>query len=337
MERPSETTETTRSIGALAWAAMEISVSDGAVVAFHDHGGDSSSLPVILLHGLTQQQHYWNPVLERLRNVRVITMDQRGHGAASGPHTTPNSNFGMDRLADDVVTVMDASNVAQAIVVGHSWGASVALRTSTRHPDRVRSAVLIDGGIFGPRHLVGMAGSANDVREALRPPPLGMLEPTLWQAIEQGDLSPYWDSSIRDALAPTFRTDDAGRIWTKLGMERHMAVLDGLFAYDPDVDIADPRCPVWAVVCEERSSAVEQAVDERARPESPEAGADGEIRMSSAWAQAREDAIARLGPAFFLQRWYGALHDVPLQWPALVAGLIETVVERTSDPKQEVR
>jgi hypothetical protein len=59
--------------------------------------------------------------------------------------------------------------------------------------------------------------------------------------------------------------------------------------------------------------------------------------MSSAWAQAREDAIARLGPAFFLQRWYGALHDVPLQWPALVAGLIETVVERTSDPKQEVR
>lgn len=308
-------------------------MSDGAVVAFHDHGGDSSSLPVILLHGLTQQQHYWDPVLSRLRGVRVVTVDQRGHGSASGPETTPDSDFGMDRLADDVMAVMDACDVAQSIVVGHSWGASVALRTSTRHPDRVRSAVLIDGGIFGPRHLVGMAGSANDVREALRPPPLGMLEPTLWQAIEQGDLSPYWDFSIRDALAPTFRTDEAGRIWTKLGMERHMAVLDGLFAYDPDVDITSSRCPVWVVVCEERAA----SVDDLPVVDSLEAGAVAEIRMSGAWAQARQDAIARLGPGFFLQRWYGALHDVPLQWPALVSGLIETVVERTSDPSREVR
>ncbi len=316
---------------------MQISLSDGAVVVFHDHGGDSSSLPVILLHGLTQQQHYWDPVVGRLRNVRVITVDQRGHGEASGPQTTPDSDFGMDRLADDVVAVMDACDIPQAIVVGHSWGASVALRTSTRHPDRIRSAVLIDGGIFGPRHLVGAAGDADDVREALRPPPLGMLEPSLWQAIEQGDLSPYWDASIRDALAPTFRTDDTGHIWTKLGMDRHMAVLDGLFAYDPDVDIAAPRCPVWAVVCEERALAVDDAVEEAERDDSSQDGADTEIRMSRAWAQAREAAIGRLGPAFFLQRWYGALHDVPLQWPALVAGLIETVVERTSDPKQEAR
>jgi hypothetical protein len=43
------------------------------------------------------------------------------------------------------------------------------------------------------------------------------------------------------------------------------------------------------------------------------------------WASAKDAALARAGTLLAeprLLRWQGAVHDVPLQWPALVAGLV---------------
>lgn len=189
------------------------------------------------------------------------------------------------------------------------------MHTAAAHPSRIRACALIDGGLFGPRHLVGRVGTHDEVREALRPPPLGMLQPALWTAIADGDLSPYWGPEIKAALEPTFRCDPAGRVYSRLGMDRHMAVLDALFDYDPAHDVPVIACPAWVVVCEPRVLSVGDGapVDE----------------VSGAWEKARDEAIAHLPPPFFVQRWYRALHDVPLQWPALVAGLVETIAERT--------
>lgn len=309
---------------------MRVTLSDGAVAAYTDHDdGATSGLPLVFLHGLTQQQHYWGPVLARLPGRRVIAVDQRGHGEASGPQVTEQSDFSIPRLARDVIEVLDQVGVPEAVVVGHSWGASVALHAAAALPERVRAAVLIDGGLFGPRHLVASGRSAQDVREALRPPALGIPESALWEAIAAGDLAAYWSPDIQRALAPTFRVDESGRAFTRLGMERHMAVLDGLFDYDPTPDITTMTRPTWAVLCEpgaphpsDGSSSADAAnatnsSDATAAPES----------LTDAWLDARREAIALLGSAFYLQRWTGADHDVPLQWPALVAGLVETVLE----------
>lgn len=286
-------------------------------------GALAEQVPLVMLHGLSQQRHYWGPVAQRLSGRRIITVDQRGHGDAATEEVNAESDFSMDRLADDVVDVLDAFEVSSAIIVGHSWGASVALRTAVRHRDRVRSAVLLDGGLFGPRHLVDDSRTIAQVRELLRPPPLGMLEPVLWQAISGGDLSPYWSVQLRSALEPTFSVDDTGRVTTRLGMERHMAVLDGLIDYDPSPDVQHVSCPTWLVSCEPRISEV-----------AAEAPADD---LSDAWVNARSRTLAQLPQAFFLQRWFGALHDVPLQWPAMVAGLLETVAERIEPPRESAK
>ncbi len=297
---------------------MRVRTSDGAFVVAEDitrvDASIDQELPLVLLHGLSQQRHYWGPVMNRFHGGRVIVLDQRGHGDASvtddGTDVGVDLDFSMDRLAADVIDVLDALDIPQAIVVGHSWGASVALHVAATHPTRIRACALIDGGLFGPRHLVGSAGSHDEVREALRPPPLGLMQPVLWQAISGGDLSPYWGPEIQAALEPTFRIDETGRAFTRLGMDRHMAVLDGLFDYDPNPDIAAVACPVWVVVCESTTPADDDPV-------------------SLAWRAARVAAIEDLPAPFFVQRWYRALHDVPLQWPALVAGLLETIAERT--------
>ena len=297
-------------------------MSDGVpVVAVASPEQSSKSLPVVLLHGLSQQRHFWDPVLSRLQDVHTVCIDQRGHGDAAIPEVTAHTDFSMDRLADDVVEILDFLEIPQAVVVGHSWGASVALRTAVRHSSRVRSIALIDGGLFNPRHLsdVGANAPGSDaVREALRPPPLGMLEPVLWQAIADGDLSPYWTPEVMNALQPTFTVDEMGRIFTKLGTERHMAVLDGLLAYDPAPDIAELGCPAWVVVCEPREDLT-----------------DDQDELALAWQRAKEMSISGLPAPFFVQRWGGALHDVPLQWPALVAGLLETIVDRSSERSGE--
>lgn len=301
---------------------MKLQASDGIPVVVEESGSGAygaDAVPLVLLHGLSQQRRYWDPVLRRLPNRRVITLDQRGHGEAAIESVTADADFSMDRLVCDVREVLDELALPEAIVVGHSWGASVALHAAARLPDRVRSAVLLDGGLFGPRHLTGPSRDIAEVRESLRPPPLGMLEPVLWQAISTGDLSPYWSREIRDALQPTFTVDEAGRAFTRIGMDRHMAVLDGLIDYDPEPDVDSISCPTWVVSCEPK------AADSTDANEDP---------IASAWAQSRRDRLDGLPRYFFVQRWSGALHDVPLQWPALVAGLLETVVERIEPPAE---
>ena len=123
--------------------------------------------PVLLLHGLSQQRHFWDPVVRRLRARPVAAMGQRGHGNTGTPLA---SDFSVDACAADALAVIDRLGWARAVVVGHSWGASVALAAAAAPGDRVAAAVLVDGGLWSPSAL----GPRDQVREALRPPALGL-------------------------------------------------------------------------------------------------------------------------------------------------------------------
>ena len=256
-------------------------------------------LPVFLLHGLSQQRHFWDPVVARLRVPSITCLDQRAHGDSL---LDLDSDVTIARCAEDVSELASMMGWDEIIVIGHSWGASVALRAAAADPDRVRSVALVDGGLWGP----GMLGDRATVRERLRPPALGIPAAKLWSLVQSE--APYLDEEGRAALAPTYVSDEAGLVRTRIGVERHMRVLDGLLDYDPLPDLATARCPVWAVVCENMATVEPSSLDD-------------------AWAQARARAITTAAalPQVRLQRWMGAVHDVPLQWPSLVAGLIDTI------------
>lgn len=280
-----------------------IATAPGVEVVVTTDSGGSSAVPVLLLHGLSQQRDFWGPVVRRLRSRPVAAMDQRGHGETD---TALDRDYSVSACAADVVAVLDHLGWAQAVVVGHSWGASVALEAAASASDRVAAAVLVDGGLWSPSAL----GPRAEVREALTPPALGFPADALWDLVRGGDLGPWWSDEVRDALAPTFRTDRDGLVRTRLGMERHLKVLDGMLDHEHRAALDRTTAsgvPVWAAVCEPRSTAPD------------------------AWQRARDDAVAdALGRANCLvHRWSGAVHDVPLQWPALVAGLVDAVVEQT--------
>ena len=102
---------------------------------------------VVAVHGITASHLAWAGVPGRLPGVPLLAPDLRGRGRSSG---LPGP-YGMARHAEDVLAVLDQTGAGRVVLVGHSMGGFVALALAARHPERVSSLVLVDGGLPFPR------------------------------------------------------------------------------------------------------------------------------------------------------------------------------------------
>src|ERR687897_305307 len=99
--------------------------------------------PVVCLHGITAQHRAFNAAARYLGPSRgLVGVDLRGRGDSDKPET----GYGLETHASDVVRVLDHLGLESAVLVGHSMGGFVALKTALMFPDRVRALVLLDGG-----------------------------------------------------------------------------------------------------------------------------------------------------------------------------------------------
>jgi 3-oxoadipate enol-lactonase len=97
--------------------------------------------PVILLHGLTFDRRMWEHQVEALsRCYRAVTIDLRGHGLSA----SPDMEYDLDTMTEDVYQAMREMSIAQAHVVGLSMGGMIGMRLALDHPDVARSLVLLD-------------------------------------------------------------------------------------------------------------------------------------------------------------------------------------------------
>lgn len=259
-----------------------------------------AGVPVLLLHGLASSRRFWDLVVPGLAGLPVLALDQRGHGDSE----RPDGPYDGATVAADALTALDALGLSRVVVVGHSWGASTALRLAATAPERVLAAVAVDGGLGSPRS----AGRTRaEARAALEPPRTALPPDELCRLVASGPLAPWWSESVADALLPLFGVGDDGLARARLPFEAHMAIVDDLLDDDAEARLSEIRCPAWLVSCED--------------PASPE------------WTAAKSAALDRAGAALAsprLLRWSGALHDVPLQWPALVAGLVRAAADEAA-------
>lgn len=99
--------------------------------------------PVVCLHGITAQHRAFNAAARYLGPSRgLVGVDLRGRGDSD----KPESGYGLGAHASDVVRVLDHLGLESAVLVGHSMGGFVALKTALVFPERVRALVLLDGG-----------------------------------------------------------------------------------------------------------------------------------------------------------------------------------------------
>ncbi|HTU78241.1 MAG TPA: alpha/beta fold hydrolase [Solirubrobacteraceae bacterium] len=143
---------------------------DGQRIAYTEFGGGPAALgaggvrgrtarsapangrALILLHGLLLSQEMHRPLAEDLaaRGNRVITLDLLGHGRSDRPRDM--WRYSMATYATQVVALMDHLQIEQAVVMGTSLGANVALELAAHDPERLRGMVIempvLDNGLL---------------------------------------------------------------------------------------------------------------------------------------------------------------------------------------------
>ena len=100
---------------------------------------------LVMVHGITGNLAIWHlhivPALaERLT---CHTYDLRGHGLSD----TPATGYSADAMATDLLGLLDALELERPVILGHSYGADIALYFAARYPDRVSEVVAIESAL----------------------------------------------------------------------------------------------------------------------------------------------------------------------------------------------
>jgi pimeloyl-ACP methyl ester carboxylesterase len=269
---------------------------DGVRLSVRLHRPPSPDARGLLLHhGLASTQHIWDRVVPRLtREFRVVTFDARGHGLSA----KPNRGYGFDHVAADALAVARGTKLHRPIVVGHSWGAMVALELAARHHRSIAGAVLVDGGVLRMRDELDWPAA----KERLAPPHLAGMPLEEFRGVmrtffaDAVDVTPDVEAQVLSVM----RVRRDGTIAPRLTRSNHFRILRAIWEQNP-VDLwAGTGAPTLAIVA--------HGFD-----------ADHDARARRAVARVRE--ITR-GRAVTIS-WMQGIHDLPVQHPEPLARRIE--------------
>jgi pimeloyl-ACP methyl ester carboxylesterase len=110
---------------------------DGRTVAYVDTEGTGRT--VVLIHGFTDSSRSFAPLEPYLADMRLIMPDLRGHGDSHRPEDA----YRIVDFAEDIACLMEALVLRDALVVGHSLGAMVALDLAASRPNLVGALITI--------------------------------------------------------------------------------------------------------------------------------------------------------------------------------------------------
>ncbi len=127
------------------------------------HRTEGSGPPVIGIPGFGGNVREWDEAFVHLRDHFALTVaDPLGFGLSDRPW---EADYSHPAQARRLVALMDALKVERAHLMGHSWGANIAVHLALAHPERARSLVLLTPGFFRP-------SSFPPARFLLRLPPI---------------------------------------------------------------------------------------------------------------------------------------------------------------------
>jgi pimeloyl-ACP methyl ester carboxylesterase len=113
---------------------------NGTTLHVEDTGGPGET--ILFSHGLLWNTALFAPQMAALRGrYRCVAYDHRGQGRSADDR---RKVIDMDLLTDDAVALIDALDLGRVHFCGLSMGGFVGMRLAARHPQRVRSLMLLD-------------------------------------------------------------------------------------------------------------------------------------------------------------------------------------------------
>ena len=104
--------------------------------------GEPAAFPIVLLHGITGHARTWDHVAGALApHLRVIALDQRGHGDSEDP---ADLDYRVGSMAADLAAFADGLGLRRLHLCGLSMGGRVAMAYAGEHAARLDRLVIVD-------------------------------------------------------------------------------------------------------------------------------------------------------------------------------------------------
>lgn len=208
--------------------------------------GPGDGYPVIVLHGGPGLDHhmfgdYLDPLAERFR---LLLVDQRAQGRSE---QAPQHTWTLERMAQDVIMLARTLRLERYAVLGHSYGAFVALQNAVDYPG-MAAQTIVSSGLPSARYLDAVERNL----AAFEPVSLREQVTASWdreaEATTQEDVAsllhdqlPFQFGDPLDRLIEVYERRSAGAVFAP-DVLRHFATSDygGIEVEDRLGDIASP-------------------------------------------------------------------------------------------------
>lgn len=217
--------------------ALRIDCHDGARlhVIERDAATGRGAPPIVLSHGITLSSRVWARQIRSFSSAgfRTVAIDGRGHGES----TVGDSGHSIENLAADLRSVLEALDLRDALLVGHSMGGMAVQAFAVHHPEVVAERVsglallstspraLVSDAHRTRRGLERAAGWVPDVGVVMRQRNLGLLVARIGFG---DDPDPRCVEATRQMLGECSRDTirDAGRALFELDLTPELPGLD---------------------------------------------------------------------------------------------------------------
>jgi pimeloyl-ACP methyl ester carboxylesterase len=255
---------------------------------------------LLLLHGLASALNIWDLVAPQLakHGYKVVAFDQRGHGESSKPEV----GYDFATIVADDFAIMQQLGLTRYAIVGHSWGASVALEYAITHPAAVSVLLLVDGGTG--QLSAYPQWTREQAMERLAPPRFaGTPRATFLEYIKQGPLGKQWSPQLENIFLHIVKLRPDDTVAPRLAFENHLQIIGALWDQPTHALYQRVSCPITLVVAEPAT------IDENRADFLTQRNID-------------LTTLAQLYPEITILRMQDTVHDVPLQRPQELAEII---------------
>jgi pimeloyl-ACP methyl ester carboxylesterase/predicted glycosyltransferase len=113
---------------------------DGVKLSYEVYGDGPTTVVFLPPWSIVHSRVYKAQIPYFSEHYRCITYDPRGNGRSDRPEAV--EAYTLDQYVADALAVMDATDTVQAVLVGLSFGGTLACILAAHHPERVRAVIL---------------------------------------------------------------------------------------------------------------------------------------------------------------------------------------------------